>query len=157
MFCNPSIRIASVDDLDEIYEIELECFCLDAFAKSHYRLLLFSPNVIFLEFYADTEIAGFIVGAIQPFRATAKCTIYTVNVRREYRRRGIAAALVSELEKRLIERGCFQVILQARTDNLASIALFSKLGYRKTRILSNYYAHGEDGVELEKTLEPKHA
>lgn len=151
------ISAASVNDLEEIYQIERECFPADTFAKWHYKLLLVSSDVVFLKSCLDTEIAGFIVGAIQPFEATAKCSIHTINVRTRYRRRGIATALVSELERRLIERGCSKIILQARTDNLASISLFSKLGYRKTRILRNYYAHGEDGVELEKMLEPKHA
>ncbi len=146
------VSAASVNDLEEIYEIERECFPVGAFAKGHYRLLLFSPNVIFLKFCVGNEIAGFTVGSIQGIRAAAKCTIYTVDVRAGYRRRGIATALVRALEKRLIEKGCFRIVLQVRTDNVASIALFSKLNYRKTRILGNYYAHGVDGIEFEKLL-----
>jgi ribosomal-protein-alanine N-acetyltransferase len=145
---------ASIDDLDTIYEIELECFSLEAFAKWYYRLLLLSSDVVFLKFCVDDEIAGFIVGSIRRIEGNAECTICTVNVRSRSRRRGIATALVGELEKRLIGRDCFRIVLQVRTDNLASIGLFSKLGYQRLRILKNYYALGHDAVEMGKILKP---
>jgi ribosomal protein S18 acetylase RimI-like enzyme len=146
---------ASVEDLDTIYEIERECFPQNAFDKSYYVALLLSPDAIFLKSCVDNDIAGFVVGLIRRQEEDTECVICTVNVRAEFRRVGIATALVRELEKRLIYRKCRRIIIQVHKDNQASIGLFSKLDYRTLRILKNYYHFLQDALEMEKILNSK--
>lgn len=55
-----------------------------------------------------------------------------VGVRRRYRRRGIAAALIAEVFARLEERGVDEVSTEIDETNAASRALFEKLGARRT-------------------------
>lgn len=146
------ISDASVKDLDIICEIERECFPQDAFDKLTYVSLLLSPDVIFLKYCVDSEIAGFIVGMIRRVKGNLECVISTVNVRSRFRRRGIATALVRMLEKRLIAKHCFQVVLQVGLDNLASLRLFSNLCYRRLHVLRDYYASGRHAMKMGKTL-----
>jgi ribosomal-protein-alanine N-acetyltransferase len=140
-------------DLEEICEIELECFSNDAFPKLYYASLLISPDVIFLKSCIQSTIVGFIVGLIRQIDDGLECLIATVNVRREFRRKGTATALVRALENRLIGRCCSKVTLQVGLDNTASIGLFMKLHYQKLSILRNYYGSGRDAFKMGKTLD----
>ena len=55
-----------------------------------------------------------------------------IGVRRRYRRRGVAAALLAEVFARLEERGIDEVSTEIDETNTASRALFEKLGARRT-------------------------
>lgn len=49
----------------------------------------------------------------------------------QYQRQGIATALVQQLEKRLIARGCPKVQLLIRKDNLDIQSFYDELGYEE--------------------------
>ncbi|MBL1167192.1 GNAT family N-acetyltransferase, partial [Escherichia coli] len=54
----------------------------------------------------------------------------------DYRGRGIANALISRLEKKLIARGCPKIQLMVREDNDTVIEMYEKLGYEIQSITS---------------------
>ena len=49
----------------------------------------------------------------------------------DYRRKGIAKRLISEAERRLLDKGIESVVLIAETDKEDSIAAFRKMGFRE--------------------------
>jgi ribosomal protein S18 acetylase RimI-like enzyme len=55
--------------------------------------------------------------------------IYTLAVDPAYRRRGIATALVRQVEGLLAERGCLKVNLQVLASNPQTVGFYQKLGY----------------------------
>lgn len=59
----------------------------------------------------------------------------------EYHRRGLGERAARECLKLVPARTIF---LHVRTDNLAAIALFSKLGFREKLLLSSFYGAGTD-------------
>ena len=65
--------------------------------------------------------------------------INNVAVRPEYRRRGIAAALISLLAERAQAIGLAFMTLEVRESNVPAIALYEKLGFTTVGKRKNYY------------------
>ena len=79
--------------------------------------------------------------------------ILNVCVAPEARRRGIAEALMLELERRLRPKGVEKITLEVRASNEPAIALYSKIGYVKVGTRRNYYEKPrEDALILQKSL-----
>ena len=74
---------------------------------------------------ADGKLVGSILGVFDGWRAN----IYRLAVQSAYRRRGIAAALVGEVEKRLVQQGAkkFSAIVEA--DHSWVTSFWEALGY----------------------------
>ena len=144
---------ASPEDLEEIYKVELECFGADAYGKWVYRWLLSDVRTIFLKAVdKDGAIAGFVAGRCERTQGRLVGKIYTLNVKREFRGRGLARELMEALEEEFRKRGCKETVLQVAVDNKPAVNLYLKLGYKITRRLPNYYKRGRDAYEARKSL-----
>ena len=70
------------------------------------------------------------------------------------RRRGIAAALMRELERLLIPKGVERITLEVRASNEPAIRLYEKLGYAQVGHRKGYYEKPrEDALILQKQLQ----
>lgn len=68
-----------------------------------------------------------------------------------YRRQGVAEALVEELACRLKDKGNHCLTLEVRSSNNAAIALYEKLGFAQVGRRPNYYRNPkEDALILRK-------
>jgi len=149
---SPEIREAELTDLDEIYKIEIECFVEEAFTYSQLEYCLRSPDFVTLIASVDGETAGFIIGSLEGSREKTVGHVYTLDVKRKFRRMGIGSALLEALEKKFISKGAEKCRLEVRLDNTAANRLYRKHGYSPKKIFRNYYGHGLDAVRLEKNL-----
>ncbi len=147
-----SVRKATEEDLEVIYKIELECFADNAFTKRQLEYLLRSANSVTLVAVLDGEPVGFITGSVDRSRDPAVCHVYTLDVKRSYRRMGVGSTLLDLLEHAMAEKGAGICYLEARTDNIAAQNLYVKHGYRPFRILRDYYGFGADGLRFRKDL-----
>jgi ribosomal-protein-alanine N-acetyltransferase len=68
------------------------------------------------------------------------------------RRRGLAAQLLSWLEKCADTAGIERIRVEARSDNPAAIAFYQKHGYTQIDRIAKYYRGVLDAVRLEKTI-----
>ncbi len=69
----------------------------------------------------------------------------------EYRRQGVAAALVEELVRQLKAGGNHSLTLEVRASNIAAISLYEKLGFAQVGRRPNYYrSPKEDALILRK-------
>ncbi len=147
------IRSAKVEDLDTIYEIERECFPLEAFSKRLIAYLLKDPNSISLVALVDDEVAGFIICSILKGAGGDKVGhVLTIDVALKHRRKGIASRLMIELERRLKAMGVKACSLEVREDNVAARELYRKHGYVEIGPLMDYYGKGAHGIRLQKAL-----
>ncbi len=80
---------------------------------------------LFLVAEEDGCIVGVIIGAWDGRRGL----LHHLAVDPAYRRRGIATALVREVEQRLKAKGCLKVNLLIFRDNEVARALYERLGY----------------------------
>lgn len=138
----------SRDDLEEIYQIELECFGKDAYPKFVFNYLLHNPRSIFLKAIIDNLLAGLIAGLCYK----DECILYTLNVKKNFRRMGIGSMLLEAFEKKALEMNMKKIILQVEVTNSSAVNLYLKKGYMIIRSIKNYYGYGRDAYEACKLL-----
>ena len=77
-----------------------------------------------------------------------------VAVHPEFRRKGIAEALVNDLVDNLKKKGSHCLTLEVRASNTSAIALYEKLGFSEIGRRKNYYRNPrEDALILRKEWE----
>ena len=146
-----TIQRATISDLETLYQIERECFTIEAFSKQHLTYLLENPNAVSLVAQINNAIAGFIIGLIHRHNEKIIGRVYTLDVAVKYRRKGIGLKLLNEIERIFVERGAKICYLEARKDNVAALELYRKHGYVEVKELKDYYK-GAHGVRLKKKI-----
>lgn len=147
-----SIRQATVNDLEKLYEIERECFTVEAFTKEQIMFLLQGSNSVSLTAQTNGEIAGFIIGIIEHIRGVKTGHICTIDVSVKHRRRGVGEKLLKEIEEIFARKGVKIFYLEVRQNNVAALELYKKQGYAEIEKLDSYYFRGVHGVRLQKRL-----
>jgi len=94
---------------------------------------------------ASGRLIGTAIGAWDGFRGW----LYRVGVLPAYRRQGIASALVSEVERRLVDAGARQINLMLWTENEEARAFYAHLGYERSEadLMRKRFAAAEEGTE----------
>lgn len=122
------IRIFRQDDFEEVITLWDRCDLLRPWNDPEMdieRKMNHDPD-LFLVAEVSGEIVGSVMGGYDGHRGAA----YYLGVHPDFRGRGIANALVSRLEKKLIARGCPKINLMVREDNDAVIGMYEKLDYQ---------------------------
>lgn len=70
--------------------------------------------------------------------------IFSIGVLPDYRRRGIATALLAFSIKSMIERDCSEMFLEVRVSNEPAQKLYKKFRFEVVARVPRYYADGED-------------
>lgn len=139
------ITHASWQDLNDIRKLENICFGEDAWPLWDIISVLTLPKIIRLKATVDGKLAGFIVGDPHPREQTG--WISTLGVLPEYRRLGLATALLKQCE---VEMTLPNLRLSVRRSNEAALDLYRKFGYQLVDVWRKYYHSGEDALVLEK-------
>lgn len=148
-----TVKIATINDLENLHKIERECFTIEAFTKGQMTRLLESPHAVSLVAWVNGDVAGFIIGSIEKIDKTKAGHVYTLDVAVKHRRRGIGLRLLNELEGVFAKKGVKICYLEVRLDNVAARELYRKQGYTEVAPLTDYYYKGIHGIRLEKKLE----
>jgi ribosomal protein S18 acetylase RimI-like enzyme len=163
-----SIRLATIQDINQVYEIEKECFNeIERLEKNmFYFFLLNNKNEIFLigetKLNNRTIVVGFIVAYIN---SKENYEIITINVLKKFRNKGIATELMLGLENAIQiklkeEIGNNEIILELVVYELnkPAIKLYHKLGYETIENIPKYYAGTRNGIRMNKkiTLNQQH-
>ncbi|HAF61002.1 MAG TPA: hypothetical protein DCK95_01595 [Anaerolineaceae bacterium] len=142
-----SIRSATWRDLQELNHLEHVCFERDVWPLIDLLGVLTFPGMVRLKAELDGKMIGFIGGETRDHQRTG--WIITLGVLQEYRRQGVAQALLRECEQQLSTK---VVRLCVRISNEAAINLYKKMGYIQIEVWSQYYQGGEDALVLEKHI-----
>jgi ribosomal-protein-alanine N-acetyltransferase len=142
------IEAAGWRDYGDVRRLEKLCFPVDAWPFWDVLGVLTLPDVIRLKaVVAAGQLAGFIAVDVRPRRAVA--WIATICVAPEFRRRGVASALINACESRLqIQR----LRLSVRLSNHGARRLYLGLGFTEVERWPGYYHDGEDALVMEKGL-----
>jgi ribosomal-protein-alanine N-acetyltransferase len=141
------IEQAGWRDLLTLSALEKVCFDRDAWPLIELMGVLTFPGIVRLRAVGDSKLVGFIAG--DPRRRDNTGWILTLGVMPDWRRQGIAEALLNKCEEQLHMP---QMKLSVRRSNTAAIHLYEKLGYKQVDIWSKYYRGGEDGMVLAKKM-----
>ena len=97
------------------------------------RRLLGMPHVVVLAAFEGEAVVGGLVAYELPKyeQARSEVYIYDLAVDEAHRRRGIATALIGELQRIAAARGAWVVFVQADYGDDPAVALYTKLGARE--------------------------
>ena len=143
------IHDAREELLPQVQRIEQQCFSLP-WTEAMLRMQLQPDSHVFLT--AETE--GVVIGYIGMLYVLDEGYISNVAVRPDFRRRGVAEALLRALEARSRALRLSFLTLEVRAGNAAAVALYEKRGYRVVGRRKNYYEKPtEDAILMTLTLE----
>jgi ribosomal-protein-alanine acetyltransferase len=146
-----TVEDMSIKLLDNLYNIEKQCFDKEAFSKQQIAYLIRDYDSIGLAARADNDVVGFVIARVNIRRNMRFGHILTVDVSPTYRRRGIAWQLLTQIEELLRQKGVTECRLEVRENNAAALSLYEKLGYKKVGRLERYYGDAH-GLYLRKIL-----
>lgn len=95
---------------------------------------------------------GEVLGYVLFWHVTDEIHLLSVAVAPAVRRRGVGRALVEDVLAYAREHAAAKVLLEVRASNAAAIALYRGLGFTEFNVRARYYADGEDGVEMTRSL-----
>ena len=129
------IRRAGPEDLAAIVRIEQACFSVP-WSETLVRSGLEKRTDRFYLAVQGKEAAGY-MGVNQ---VLDECYLYNLAVLPEFRRRGIARALLSFACDDAFRRGAAFVSLEVRPSNRTAIGLYEQLGFQKIGERKNFYS-----------------
>ena len=132
-----------------IAQLEKVCFS-DPWSEKSIASELENELALWLVAEEDGQVCGY-VGSQTVLGET---DMMNVAVSPEFRRKGIAEALVNALVEALKEQGSHCLTLEVRASNSPARALYEKLGFSRIGTRKNYYRNPkEDGLILRKEWE----
>lgn len=144
------IRKMSDEDLDEIERLESVSLKAPWNKKVLYTDLHDNPCSVILVAELDGKIAGYL-----DFMITFdSATISRIAVFPEYRKQGIATALLNEMNAicKNQEEPVAWITLEVRPSNVNAVNLYLSSGYEKVTIKKAYYDDGEDAIYMIRSL-----
>lgn len=151
----PLCRCLVRRDLDTVAEIERQSFEFP-WSKKELRDTLMREHVIGMVAEGQhTRPLGYIVYKLYP----KQIHLLTLAVHPEYRRMGIAGALVSKIIERLTVSVRHRIVCHVRETNLVALMFLREFGFRATQVLPDHYQEtSEDAYRMEyklRTMENK--
>jgi len=130
----------------QVAELEKICFS-DPWSENSVASELKNPLSCWLVAEEDGVVAGYVGSQT----VMDESDMMNVAVHPDYRRKGIAEALVAELVEALKKRESHCLTLEVRASNEPAKALYEKLGFTQVGLRKNYYRNPkEDALILRK-------
>ena len=142
------IRQMQTADVKAIAELESICFS-DPWSENSIASELDNR----LSYWLVAEEQGKIVGYVGSQSVLDGADMMNLAVAPEYRRRGVAAALVDDLVDHLRQKGIVVLLLEVRASNAPAIALYERHGFEQVGRRPRYYRNPrEDALIMRKEL-----
>ena len=148
-----TVRAATDDDVAAVARLEEVCLGDDAWspglvAEGIGKRL---PTVSYLVGTADDgseEVVGYAVASL----AGDDVELQRIAVDPAYRRRGLASALLAEVETAAVAAGGTRLLLEVRDDNATATAFYESRGFAELGRRRAYYRDGAAAVILGKKI-----
>lgn len=151
----PAIRQLISKDLSEPYSIYVYRYFLYQWGHLCYMvppLALPSSSPTKLTSQAlddDSNLIGVVVSKLEPHRSgTFRGYVAMLAVQEPYRGQGIASKLVKLAIDAMTARDADEIVLETETDNTASLRLYERLGFLRSKRLHRYYLNGNTAFRL---------
>lgn len=148
------IRSVTLDDLDEVMDLERKVFKENAFSKKFMESLI-SSDTFFLKIEHTSKkysLVGFII-AIQDREDQVNIINFLIDPK--YQNKGYGTLLFKETLSLLHKlKGIRRIVLNVQVSNSRAITLYEKFNFRKNpREIKNYYQSGESAFFMELNLD----
>ncbi|KAF9696467.1 hypothetical protein EKO04_005441 [Ascochyta lentis] len=134
----PAIRQLISKDLSEPYSIYV------------YRYFLYQwGDLCFMALDKTQHLIGVIISKLEPHRSgTYRGYIAMLAVQESHRGRGIASKLVTMAMDAMAARDADEIVLETEITNTASLKLYERLGFLRSKKLHRYYLNGNAAYRL---------
>ena len=138
-----TIRQATAEDVDDIYEIETLCFP-DPWSRD---ALIYELEENPRAFYIVADLDGQVVGYAGLWWIEDEGHITNVAVKPGFRNRRIGAGIIGVMLDFTSKEGILHHTLEVRRSNEPAISLYEKFGFRTEGVRKKYYLNnGEDAL-----------
>jgi ribosomal-protein-alanine N-acetyltransferase len=148
-----TLRAGLEGDITSMYLLDLKCFD-EPFRfdmRAMRRFVMYRGAIVILA-EAAGELVGFVVVHVIRRSNRKFGYVVTLDVASDYRRQGLARALVSGAETRAAEAGASMMILHVFERNAAAVALYERQGYRRQEFCPSFYGQDLDAWVHGKSL-----
>ncbi|MDR0911802.1 MAG: ribosomal protein S18-alanine N-acetyltransferase [Methanobrevibacter sp.] len=137
------IRGFRLDDLDRVYEIEL-----NSFSNPYDKLILkdlFNIGMCFLVATIDDFVVGYILFGLKTIDTGH---IMSIAVDKDYMNMGVGTKLLIKSLEYYVIFNVFKVKLEVRSTNYKAINFYKKMGFIETNFVHSFYEDGCDGIKM---------
>lgn len=135
------------DHVAQVAELERICFGTEAWSEKSVASELNNPLSFWLVAVDGERVAGYVGSQT----VLDESDMMNVAVHPDYRKQGIATALIVGLVEELHKRGSRCLTLEVRASNENAISLYKKLDFQEVGRRKNYYRNPrEDALILRK-------
>lgn len=143
------MRPMTMDDLPQVYRIELDSFTLPwPFNSYVYELTQSRVSRCFVAATTDQKDRKKILGMIVIYLIEDEAHVATFATSTEFRRNGISWRLLLHSLKETCKEGATHAYLEVRAGNQPAIHLYEKFGFINVGIRKNYYADNHEDAIL---------
>jgi ribosomal protein S18 acetylase RimI-like enzyme len=131
------IRDATSVDIDDVLALWKASEARPSLTDNHEvvaALLAANPGALFL-----ADVKGKVVGVVIATYDGWRGNIYRLAVNPDYRRRGLARALLSEAEARLKARGAKRITALVESDHPWATGFWDEVGYKRDPEMLRYF------------------
>lgn len=146
------INIASIKDINQLLELEEECFENFISEKLNYKNFkyAFKSKGIINTFVENDIILGYVYCLFN--KQSFHVRIYSIAVRKNHQSKKIGSSLMLHVEQ-LAKSSCKKGIsLEVREDNANAILFYESLGYKIHKIKPNYYHDNCSAIQYRKKI-----
>jgi ribosomal-protein-alanine acetyltransferase len=143
-------RLAMVEDLPALLELEQHCFTTDRLNRRSFQWMITRAHGQLLVAQRGEHLVGYAVVLFH--RGTSLARLYSIAITTDARGSGLGKQLLQRIETCALEHDCAYLRLEVRIDNPAAIALYERNGYRRFALIHDYYQDHTDALRLEKRI-----
>ena len=149
------IRDFAAEDLSAVLAIQRACPQAAQWLAADYVCLPHTAGAVFLVAEVEVNAASRVAGFAAFHQVLDEADLRNLAVAPEYRRRGVARALIEAACHRLQQAGAKRLFLEVRVSNEPARSLYSSLGFVLHSRRKNYYRDpDEDAYVLCLELSP---
>lgn len=143
------IELMKKEDLDQVVQIEQECFS-DPWQRKYIEDELNNTELCKLYVYRQgDEVIAY--GSI--WLMFENCDIVKIAVKPLYQRRGLGQQMLDRLIYEAKCNGCEFVHLEVRHNNEPAVNLYKKNGFETVRTRKHYYSNGDDAFDMIRNID----
>lgn len=129
-----AIRKMREEDVEKVAELEKGIFS-DAWSERALRETLEQKQTILLTAFDDKKLIGYII----LYYVLEEGEIARIAVSPEYRRQGVGARMLLEMENLCEDNGISKLLLEVRESNVSAYSFYEEHGFVKDGIRKNFY------------------
>ncbi len=141
-------RFWTFEDLNEIAQLERECFPEDAWNVRMLAEAFLSGRFLGVLLEEDGAITAY--GGLNYVEGEGELEL--IATAEMYRRCGRATKVLDDLVKEAKKKGVKRIFLEVRVSNTSALMFYLKYGFQGLYARSRYYANGEDAIVMKKEL-----